>query len=191
MAQLGFYFNANACIGCRTCQVACKDRNNLVGGLNYRRVSSYESGSYPNATLYHYSASCNHCSNPACVASCPTGAMQKCSDGTIQHDDELCIGCQTCVQNCPYGVPVLLPEGIVGKCDACKPFRDAGANPVCVDACVMRCLDFGDVDELRERYGADLVCDLPILPSSETTNPTVAVKPKKAMLSDSFAAVSI
>jgi anaerobic dimethyl sulfoxide reductase subunit B (iron-sulfur subunit) len=158
MANLGFYFDSSACSGCRTCQVACKDRNNLGLGLLYRNVRSYETGTYPNAIIYHYSAACNHCEAPACVANCPTGALRKSpDDGTTQRDDELCIGCGTCVKTCPYEVPVLLPSGKAGSCDACKPFRDAGQNPVCVDACNMRCLDFGDIEELRAKYGGSAV----------------------------------
>ncbi|MCL1847336.1 MAG: 4Fe-4S dicluster domain-containing protein [Coriobacteriia bacterium] len=191
--SLGFYFDTEECIGCRTCQVACQDRNNLEVGIVFRGVGSFESGNYPNAVIYHYSASCNHCETPACVANCPTGAMQKDAggEGTIQHDDELCIGCETCVNTCPYKVPVLLASGITGKCDACKPFRDAGLNPVCVDACVMRCLDFGDTEDLRSKYSSDLVNALPFLPSPDTTNPNTLIKPKQAALATGYREVLI
>jgi anaerobic dimethyl sulfoxide reductase subunit B (iron-sulfur subunit) len=108
-------------------------------------------------------------------------------DGTVQHDDELCIGCGNCVKSCPYQIPVLLPDkGIAGKCDACKPFRDAGLNPVCVDACVMRCLDFGDTDELRTKYGGELTNALPILPSPDATQPNTLISPKQAALNADF-----
>jgi anaerobic dimethyl sulfoxide reductase subunit B (iron-sulfur subunit) len=114
--------------------------------------------------------------------------MQKiAADGTVQHDDELCIGCGTCVKSCPDSVPILLSEkGISGKCDACKPFRDKGQNPVCVDACNMRCIEFGDLDELAQKYGSDLVKDLPILPSSESTGPNTLIKPKESALATEF-----
>ncbi|MDR0350876.1 MAG: 4Fe-4S dicluster domain-containing protein [Coriobacteriales bacterium] len=194
MGNLGFYFDSTICIGCRTCQVACKDRSKTELGTNYRIVRSYESGLYPEASIYHYSASCNHCEAPACVSNCPTGAMQKDigGDGTVQHDDELCIGCGSCVKSCPYQVPVLLTDkGIAGKCDACKPFRDAGKNPVCVDACVMRCLDFGDTDELREKYAGELTDSLPCLPSPDATLPTTLIAPKQAALDPDFREVAI
>lgn len=193
MGSLGFFFDSSTCIGCRTCQVACKDRNKTELGQNYRIVRSYETGAYPGATIYHYSAACNHCEAPACVANCPTGSMQKDEggDGTVQHDDKLCIGCGTCVKTCPYQIPMLLPSGIAGKCDACKPFRDAGMNPVCVDACVMRCLDFGDIDGFAAKYGDDLVNGLPILPSPDLTNPPTRIKPKQAALNADFREVII
>jgi anaerobic dimethyl sulfoxide reductase subunit B (iron-sulfur subunit) len=119
--------------------------------------------------------------------------MQKDADGegTVQHDDELCIGCGNCVKFCPYSVPMLLPKGISGKCDACKPFRNAGKNPVCVDACPMRCLDFGDTDELKVKYGSDLVDNLPILPASDVTYPNTLIKPKASTAASDFKEVLI
>ncbi len=192
--SLGFFFNMDDCIGCRACQIACKDRNDLPVGLFYREVKSYEIGSYPSPKMYHYSAACNHCESPACVANCPTGSMQKDlgGDGTVQHDDDLCIGCGTCVKTCPYQIPVLLAnKGIAGKCDACKPFRDADLNPVCVDACPMRCLKYGEISEHEQKYGSDLVNAIAPLPSPDTTMPNVRIKPKKAALESSFRQAAI
>lgn len=193
--SLGFYFNERACSGCRACQTACKDRNDLEVGQLFRHVRTFQTGTFPNATMYHYSATCNHCDSPACVANCPTGAMQKADDGTVQHDDELCIGCGSCANSCPYEVPVVFEDKkIAGKCDACKPFRDRGLNPVCVDACNMRALEFGDIDELRAKHEGDamvteLVSDLPILASSAETNPNTIINPKEAALAADFTEV--
>lgn len=193
---LGFYFNERACSGCRACQTACKDRNDLAAGELYRHVGTYQTGTFPNATMYHYSKTCNHCDDPACVAACPTGAMYKADDGTVQHDDELCIGCGSCANSCPYEVPIVKEaEKLAGKCDSCKPFRDAGLNPVCVDACNMRALEFGDVDELSAKHEGEgqlvgeLVRDMPILPSSEQTGPNTLINPKPAALADDFVEV--
>ena len=102
MTQFGFYFNQEDCIGCKACQIACCDRNDLVAGVTFRRIESYEAGAYPDATLYHYSLTCNHCASPACVANCPSGAMQKDpDDGTVFIDYTECIGCGTCGRVCP------------------------------------------------------------------------------------------
>ena len=84
---LGFYFDMTRCVGCRACQVACKDRNNLDIGLLFRYAKTYETGSFPKVGMYNYSGSCNHCEHPACVTVCPTGAMYKAEDGTVIHDD--------------------------------------------------------------------------------------------------------
>ena len=70
---LGFYFDMTRCVGCRACQVACKDRCNLDLGVLFRYAKTYETGSFPKVGMYNYSGSCNHCENPACVTVCPTG----------------------------------------------------------------------------------------------------------------------
>ena len=181
---LGFYFDMTRCIGCRACQVACKDKNNLDVGVILRNAKTYEIGSFPDVNIFNYSASCNHCENPACVAACPTGAMYKAEDGTILHDDALCIGCQNCAAACPYGVPQYNePLNVVSKCDACAYLRAKGQNPACVDACPNRALDFGDLDELKAKYGADLVSDISILPDSSATQPNLLIKAKECSLS--------
>lgn len=183
MSKKGFYINQVACWGCRTCQVACKDKNDLPIGTLFRTVKSFEKGAYPDAKLFHYPATCNHCENPACVANCPTGAMYVDeADGTVQHDDTLCIGCETCAKSCPYQVPQLIAEeNIVRKCDACKQLRDNGEEPACVASCIMRALEFGDIDELRAKH-PDAVSNLAILPDATQTSPCVIIAPHAAAL---------
>lgn len=177
--SLGFYFDMTRCVGCRACQVACKDKNNLDIGTIFRNAKTYTVGKYPEVGMFSYSASCNHCEQPACITVCPTGAMYKAEDGTVICDSALCNGCQACVNICPYQVPKYVEsEMVVKKCDACAYLRAKGQNPACVDACPNRALDFGDLDELRAKYGDDLVCDLSILPNSNLTNPNVLIKAK-------------
>ena len=184
---LGFYFDMTRCVGCRACQVACKDRNNLDTGLIFRYAKTYETGSFPDVGMYTYSGSCNHCENPACITVCPTGAMYKAEDGTVIHDDDMCIGCKACMNICPYGAPKFDEvRAIVRKCDACASQRAKGENPVCVDACPSRALDFGERDELIAKYGEDLVKDLPILPDSSLTNPNTLIKAKPCALEENF-----
>ncbi|BAK44193.1 4Fe-4S dicluster domain-containing protein [Eggerthella sp. YY7918] len=183
MGRKGFYYNQTACIGCRTCQIACKDKNDLEIGTLFRQVVSYETGMYPEAHVYHYAATCNHCEMPACVAVCPDGAMYiDEDDGTVQHDDEKCIGCQYCVKACPYGVPQYI-ESLqkTHKCDACIQLRGAGEQPACVAACPMRALEFGSIEDLRAAH-PDAVNQIVILPDASQTNPSVAVEPKAAAL---------
>ncbi len=179
--SLGFYFDMTHCIGCKTCQIACKDVNDLPTGTLFRHVQSYETGTFPSVHTANYSLTCNHCEDPACVAICPVGAMQKAEDGTVVHDDETCIGCQACVAACPYGVPSYREDlGIVQKCNACKQLRDGGERPACVSACIMRCLDFGDMDELRERYGDEFVDEVPGMADPSQTHPNTRVRVKDA-----------
>lgn len=184
--QYGFFFNCERCVGCRACQVACKDKNDLPVGVLFRQVRTFETGAFPNPGYYHYSSSCNHCADPVCVAACPTGAMYVADDGTVQHKDDVCIGCRSCVMSCPYGAPQYVSdEGIVRKCDACADVRAEGGNPVCVDACPQRALEWGDIEELRARH-PDAVSDLPILPSSEDTHPSLLIQPRNCALESDF-----
>ncbi len=192
MGRLGFYFDSTACIGCRTCQIACKDKNRLDVGVTFRNVKTFQTGSYPKPSVFHYSASCNHCAEAKCVQGCPTGAMHFGEDGTVQHDKNMCIGCKYCVMNCPYSVPKYIEEkNVVGKCDSCKDLRADGKNPACVDACLMRCLDFGDLDELKKKYGTDMVNEIPILPSANKTNPSLLIKPKSCALDPKFTEMEV
>lgn len=150
---LGFYYNMDACIGCKLCQVVCKDKNDLDVGTNFRRARSYSVGRYPDARMFHLSMSCNHCEKPACVEHCPTGAMFKSEDGIVLHDDDVCIGCRTCLAACPFDAPAYLADDdIARKCDACSALRDLGEQPACVAACPMRALEFDDMDELAASH---------------------------------------
>lgn len=190
--SLGFYVNMQRCIGCKTCQVACKDRHNLqVAGPRPRRVETFECGTYPDVDLFHTTVSCNHCENPACVAGCPTGAMCKSDDGTVQHIDDRCVVCRNCMLVCPYGAPQLDEgENMIVKCDSCNALREDGRNPVCVDACPMRAIEFGEVDELRAKHG-DAAGELPALPSAETTHPNLLLDPTPGALRDDFNGVAL
>lgn len=189
MAQYGFYFDADSCIGCHTCRVACKDVNKLGVGKDFRHVTSYCTGSGLTPRMYHVSISCNHCADPACVKNCPTNAMYKDEEtGLVLHDDEMCIGCETCVKSCPYGQPVLIDElGIVHKCDACAGLRIQGEQPSCVASCPQRVLEFGDIEELKAAHSAEgIVSDCAVLPASSETQPNLVMRIKDCMLDAAY-----
>ncbi|HYF81104.1 MAG TPA: DMSO/selenate family reductase complex B subunit [Symbiobacteriaceae bacterium] len=181
MAQKGFYYDMTACIACKGCQVACKDKNDLPVGINYRKVHTFEGGSYPNPWLYNLSISCNHCEDAPCVKNCPTGARTKrTEDGLVIVNEEACIGCQYCVWSCPYGANSFVEEkGVVAKCNGCVDLTAAGGMPACVDACIMRALEFGDFEELKKKH-PDAVMDVKGLPSSSLTGPSIIISPKPA-----------
>lgn len=179
MSQIGFYHNMQACTGCRTCQIACKDKNNLDVGTIFRTVDGYSVGSFPAVKAYFYSASCNHCEVPACFAVCPMNAISKEADGSVVIDVETCNGCEECIAACPYGVPKVIPtENIVNKCDACITLRANGENPACVDSCPQRALDFGEIEDLEQMYGADLVNTIAPLASPDATMPSIRINAK-------------
>ena len=184
---LGFYFDMTRCVGCRACQVACKDKNNLEIGTVLRFAKTYEVGEFPNVNMYSFAGSCNHCENPTCVSACPVGAMYKAEDGTVLHDAEMCVGCQACVKACPYSVQQFVASVTkVAKCDSCAALRAKGQNPVCVDACPSRALDFGEKDELIAKYGSNLVKDIAILPDSKITGSNTLIKAKACALEADF-----
>ena len=183
MTRLAFYFDSSSCSGCKTCQMACKDKNNLAIGQVWRRVYEVTGGAWKkqgeawkqDVFAYNLSMSCNHCEDPICVEVCPTHALWKREDGIVQIDQALCIGCKYCSWVCPYGAPQYNPEtGVMGKCDLCADYVDQGKNPSCVDACPMRALDFGDYEELLVKYGAsDHVYPLP---DHSITGPSLCIK---------------
>ena len=151
--QLGFVHHNVDCIGCRACELACKDKNGLAAGPRFRRVQYVEGGTYPEVYAYKVNVSCNHCAEPACLPTCPTGAIWKRPDnGIVDIDSTLCIGCRRCEGACPYGAPQFMPDqNIVSKCNLCVDEIEAGRKPYCVMACMMRVLDIGPIDLLAEK----------------------------------------
>jgi anaerobic dimethyl sulfoxide reductase subunit B (iron-sulfur subunit) len=185
--QYGFYIDVNNCASCKTCVAACKDKNDSYVGHKLRRVFECESGSWvekegvmspDNIFVYSLSYSCNHCASPECVRVCPTGAHQKREDGITFVDTDVCIGCGTCASACPYDAPKLNTEKqYMGKCNFCMDRIDNGENPACVDACLMRCLHYGELSELQEKYGT--IRDIEPLKSSEKTQPSIVIAPSR------------
>ena len=175
MAQMGFYINVAHCIGCKTCVVACKDTNNLEVGRNFRRKYEFCEGSFPNVSMTHVSISCNHCDEPACMKGCPTHALQKREeDGVVFIDHDRCIGCRYCEWNCPYGAPQFSEElGMMTKCDTCLSLREKGEEPHCVTSCPMRAIEFGEIEQLRAKYGTN--ADIKGIPSSSITKPNLVI----------------
>jgi anaerobic dimethyl sulfoxide reductase subunit B (iron-sulfur subunit) len=179
MSQTGFYINMNRCSACKVCVIACKDVNDLKVGYNFRHVDEYEGGINPSMWAASISLACNHCEEPACMAICPASAIHKEADtGLVVIDQNVCTGCQSCVTACPYGAPVYFPDkNKVNKCHGCRGMIALGEKPACVAACSTRCLDFGDLGNLKAKYGYDLVDTISVLPEPET-GPSLLIDPK-------------
>ena len=185
-SQLGFFFDASSCSGCKACAMACKDKNDLPTGVRWRRVYEIAGGSWkregeawiPDLAAYNLSIACNHCETPLCLDGCPSGAIAKRSDGIVVIDQAKCLGCRYCEWACPYGAPQYDEEaGIMTKCDMCADLVDAGGSPACVRACPMRAQDFGEIGELRQKYGG--TADIHPMPPADLTKPALTIKPHR------------
>ncbi|WP_417142932.1 DMSO/selenate family reductase complex B subunit [Parasutterella excrementihominis] len=185
MSQYGFYIDLVKCTGCKTCVIACKDAHSLSVGTNYRKVIEFVEGNWKkdangawvqDVRGYYVPIACNECADPACVKVCPTKAhFKRESDGIVLIDEKKCIGCGACAKACPYGAPVLNETAHkMHKCDACVDRLAQGLLPICVEACPQRAIEFGEISELRKKYGEN--ADIAPLPSSNTTKPSLVIR---------------
>ena len=206
----GFFTDTSVCIGCKACEVACKEWNAVpVDGLLMLGSSYDNTGSLGASTWRHVkfieqpktvlgtaplavtapvdlgmplaalpgavdgaqrtefrwlmeSDVCKHCTHAACLDVCPTGALFRTEFGTVVVQDDICNGCGYCVPACPFGVidrrvgekGVTKNEGIAQKCTLCYDRIGDGLQPACAQACPTESIQYGDVDELRERAQA-------------------------------------
>lgn len=147
--QLGFLLDQRYCIGCQGCQTACQARNNSEPTEFLRVADNFER---MNGGPY-LSMSCNHCEKPACAEVCPVGAISKNPEnGIVATDLELCIGCKACIGACPYDAPKYSETDKKShKCDFCQDRLAAGLEPACVEACPVKVLTFGELEELEKQ----------------------------------------
>jgi anaerobic dimethyl sulfoxide reductase subunit B len=153
--QLGMFFDQTRCCGCYTCVAACRQWHRSP--VARRRIETIEEGEFPDVKVAFLSLSCLHCASPACVASCPTGALRKREeDGIVQFDSRDCLGkadCGQCSSACPYQAIGFGIDERVEKCDLCRERIGAGEKPICVLACITRALDVGPLEELKAAFG--------------------------------------
>jgi len=215
-ARKGFFTDTSICIGCKACEVACKEWNEVpddgfamtgmsydnTGSLNantWRHVAfieqpgtasrsvdlgmpslgpaadtypeggalntgaiteatSVDGAEHPDFRWLMSSDVCKHCTHAACLDVCPTGSLFRSEFGTVVVQDDICNGCGYCVPACPYGVIERRrgPEGaknvgIAQKCTLCYDRLTVGETPACAKACPTTSIQFGDVEELRQR----------------------------------------
>jgi formate dehydrogenase iron-sulfur subunit len=201
--RVGFFTDTSVCIGCKACEVACKEWNAVpedglalsgmsydnslgLGASTWRHVAFIEQqvpvpapegrtelplldgagataaapdaaapgGATPDSGVRWLMSSdvCKHCTHAACLDVCPTGSLFRTEFGTVVVQEDICNGCGYCVSACPYGVIEQRPEdGRAFKCTMCYDRLGAGQEPACAKACPTESIQFGPLDELRER----------------------------------------
>jgi anaerobic dimethyl sulfoxide reductase subunit B (iron-sulfur subunit) len=179
--QLGFYFDQSRCTGCQTCQVACKDWNDVPPGpAAWLRIQSLENGRFPNVSVRFLLYRCFHCAEPACLKACPTGSLSKREkDGLVIVNRESCIGCSACRDVCPYQAPQFRSKDEpMEKCDFCLERVNARLRPICVDACPQRAMDFGSLDLLSSKYPMAVPWTAGY-PEPSLAKPSLLIKPRR------------
>jgi formate dehydrogenase iron-sulfur subunit len=172
---MGFFTDTSICIGCKACEVACKEWNGVPeDGLNLTGMSFDNTVSLGADTWRHVafierhdeagdfrwlmsSDVCKHCTEAACLDVCPTGALMHTEFGTVVVQEDICNGCGYCVPACPFGViGTREGDGRAWKCTMCYDRLGDSQEPACAKACPTQSIQFGPLDELRERADARL-----------------------------------
>ena len=150
MNQKNILVDLDYCIGCRACEMACKQENNIPVGIKWINVVKVGPRMVGNRLRMDFvPMRCRHCAKPACMDACPEKAIARRSDGIVLIDQKACTGCMACAQACPFGAVQLNPKTQVAeKCTLCVNRVDAGLEPACVHTCPSKCMYFGDINEL-------------------------------------------
>lgn len=183
MSTTGFLTDSTLCIGCKACEVACKEWNQIaedglewsghsydhtqaLGHSTWRHVQFVEtrpeagvggnSGEQPPAWSFS-SDVCKHCEKAGCLEACPTGAIVRMEFGAVFVQPDICNGCSYCVVSCPFGVvQVNEADGRAFKCTFCSDRQSAGLKPACAQACPTESIKFGNLDDLKAEGQARL-----------------------------------
>jgi formate dehydrogenase iron-sulfur subunit len=182
-SRKGFFTDTTLCIGCKACEVACKQWNQLpddgfrfsgmsydntvaLGASTWRHVSFVErpvamgtqdAGGF--SWLFN-SDVCKHCVRAGCLESCPTGAIIRTEFDTVYVQPDVCNGCGYCVINCPFGVIDRgQDDGRAWKCTLCYDRLKENLDPACAKACPTDAIKFGDLADLR-RIAYERVAEL-------------------------------
>ncbi|PMR62725.1 ferredoxin [Verrucosispora sp. ts21] len=201
--RMGFFTDTSVCIGCKACEVACKEWNGVptsgldLLGMSYDNTGALTANSWRHVAFIEQprpaaaseqadtttqflgmpqsgppgrtgtaegrsdfrwlmmSDVCKHCTRAGCLDVCPTGALFRTEFGTVVVQEDICNGCGYCVSACPYGViDRRVDDGRVWKCTLCYDRIGAGMTPACAQACPTESIQYGPLDELRERAAA-------------------------------------
>jgi len=179
--RVGFFTDTSVCIGCKACEVACKEWNLIPEDGLVWTGQSYDNTGELNANTWRHVAFieqekpvrvggqdfrwlmssdvCKHCTHAGCLDVCPTGAIVRTEFGTVVIQDDVCNGCGYCVTACPFGVidkREIGGDGGMHKCTLCYDRLEDGLEPACAKACPTDSIQFGPLDELLARAGERL-----------------------------------
>jgi formate dehydrogenase iron-sulfur subunit len=170
----GFFTDTSVCIGCKACEVACKQWNELPGnepvfGDGYDNTGSLDAQNWRHVKFLDIvedkpdnvgngkawlmmSDVCKHCKQASCLEVCPTGAIIRTEFDTVFIQPDVCNGCRDCISACPYGVIEMdHDKGVAQKCTLCYDRLQGGLEPACAKACPTQSIQFGPVEELKAR----------------------------------------
>ncbi len=172
--RVGFFTDTSVCIGCKACEVACKEWNALaedglgLSGMSYDNTVGLGASTWRHVAFIEQSDPqsdgaegvrwlmssdvCKHCTEAACLDVCPTGALFRTEFGTVVVQDDVCNGCGYCIPACPFGVIARSEQdGQAHKCTMCYDRLGEGLEPACAKACPTDSIQFGPLDELRDQ----------------------------------------
>ena len=170
--QMGFFTDTSLCIGCKACEVACKEWNHVPDSIQGLTGMSYDNTIDLGADTWRHvqfieqptqvedeegfrwlmsSDVCKHCDEAACLDVCPTGALFRTEFGTVVVQEDVCNGCGYCVPACPFGVIEKREgDGRAWKCTLCYDRLLDDKEPACAQACPTNSIQFGELEDLRE-----------------------------------------
>ena len=171
----GFFTDTSVCIGCKACEVACKEWNQLAGDSPNFLADSYDNTGVLDAENWRHvkfieqvpdqpvaqgdgtawlmmSDVCKHCRHASCMEVCPTGAIIRTEFDTVFIQQDVCNGCRNCISACPYGVIGMNQQtGTAHKCTLCYDRLQGGLEPACAKACPTQSIQFGPLAELQQK----------------------------------------
>ena len=176
--RVGFFTDTSVCIGCKACEVACKQWNGVPAaehldllGMSHDNTGALGANAWRHVAFVEQSKPvdlgmpavdglrwlmasdvCKHCTHAGCLDVCPTGALFRTEFGSVVVQQDICNGCGYCVSACPFGViDRRADDGRAWKCTLCYDRLGDGRTPACAQACPTESIQFGELDELRAR----------------------------------------